>query len=99
MITMKKNLLFAFIAFMLVSASCKKTEDKVKKCTAGLGGGLEIVAYANHSGTNLDNFYTHLDTTFVKFNTTTSPGTQASDYDAYFLGEGGEDHIHVEGVK
>ena len=41
----------------------------------------------------------HLDTAFIKFGTLSSPGTNPKNYDTYFVGEPGEDHIHCFGLK
>lgn len=39
------------------------------------------------------------DTVFVKYNATSSPGTKPGNYDTYFVGEAGEDHVHCTGLK
>jgi len=101
---MKNNLLilFAVVIFLAPFAACKKE----KKCEAGTGGGLTLVAFAEHHGVKIFNLDStqqfpngYPDTVYVKFNTQDSPGLSPSNYDTYFVGEGGEDHIHLEGLK
>lgn len=78
----------------LLIVSCKKKADS-PSCTAGGGGNAEIVVYAAHNGTILINSAQHPDTAFMKYGTTVSPGTAPAAYDAYYVSEAGEDHIHV----
>lgn len=67
--------------------------------TAGTGGNVTIVAYATHHGDTIINDSAYVDSVFVKFNTLSQPGVNASDYDLIVVGEAGEDHVHVEGLK
>lgn len=82
-----------FISAML--PSCKKDD----KCTAGKGGSLTVVAFPQHHGKTIYNQPTYPDTIYVKYNTQESPGTSPANYDTYFAGEPGEDHVHLEGLK
>lgn len=96
---MKKNIIYSiitiFLSFSLMSTSCKKKDD----CEAGTGGNLTVVAYLKHHGRVIANQPGHPDTVFVKFNTQNSPGSSPSSYDTYFVGEEGEDHVHMEGLQ
>jgi hypothetical protein len=66
---------------------------------AGLGGNTTIVAFPKHHGVSILNKATYPDSAFVKFNVTESPGSSAGSYDKIFVGETGEDHIHLAGLK
>lgn len=68
-------------------------------CEAGDGGSLTIVATLKHHTMVIPNQTTYSDSVFVKFNADELPGTQASDYDKIFVGEAGEDHVHLAGLK
>lgn len=88
-----------YIPFLLLAVllcNCRKPETS---CVAGTGGHVNIVVYASHNGTEIPNYGNHLDTAFIKFGTLTSPGTDPSQYDTYFVGEPGEDHVHCEDLK
>ena len=93
---MKYSLLCGVAALTLM-ASCDKKKDTT--CVAGTGGKVAIVTFAKHNGVTIPNYESHSDTAYVKFNTLTSPGTNPSAYDTYFVGEAGEDHIHCEDLK
>lgn len=99
-----KSIISAVLALVAVIAvtSCNENKDTpvpVTQCTAGSGGNVTIVNYALHNGDTLLNYDSHPDTAFVKYSATTSPGTSPSNYDTYFVSEGGEDHIHIKGLK
>ncbi len=66
---------------------------------AGLGGNTTIVAFPKHHGAPILSHTAYLDSAFVKFNVTESPGSHANNYDKIFVGEDGEDHVHLEGLK
>lgn len=70
-------------------------------CTyvAGTGGEVTIVAFPKHHGMSLVSDTVHIDSAFVKFNTSNFPGISASSYDLVIAGEQGEDHVHIEGLK
>ena len=86
-----------FLTLLLISfgvSSC------VKKCkTAGLGGNLTMVAFPQHHTCTIINHVGWPDTVFVKYNTKEFPGASPSSYDTYFIGEVGEDHVHLPGFK
>jgi hypothetical protein len=88
-------ILFSVAVWLSVLPSCKKSE----KCVGGPGGNLTIVAFLQHHGRTIPNQAGHPDTVFVKYNTKNSPGSSPSNYDAFFVGEAGEDHVHVTGLK
>jgi len=95
-----KNSILKYSVFVLIlsslnllNASCKK------KCSAGTGGGLTIVAFPQHHGRSIPNQTGYPDTVFLKFNTQNSPGSNPSNYDKYFVGEPGEDHVHLTGLQ
>jgi hypothetical protein len=67
--------------------------------TAGLGGNVTIVAFPKHHGVSIFSDSLYLDSAFVKFNTSNSPGITASAYDKIYIGEAGEDHVHLTGLK
>jgi len=66
---------------------------------AGIGGNVTIAAFPQHHGHPILNHTNYRDTAYVKFNAINSPGTSASNYDVSFIGEDGEDHVHLEGLK
>jgi hypothetical protein len=96
---MRKCTSLTIIAVVLIVNACKHKPDISPPCVAGSGGTLTIVAYAKHGSISIPNYYTHLDTAFVKFGNTSSPGTNPANYNTYYVGEPGEDHIHCYGLK
>jgi hypothetical protein len=94
---MKKTLLILVLlsGSALVFNSCKKKD----KCEGGSGGNLTIVAYVEHHTKTIPNQTNYPDTVYVKYNTQESAGTNPANYDAKFIGEAGEDHVHVTGLK
>jgi hypothetical protein len=92
----KTTLLIVSIALLIVA--CKREQD-APICVAGSGGNVTIVVYANHGNTAIPNYATHGDTAFVKYGATVIPGTGPANYDTFFIGEPGEDHIHCENLK
>jgi hypothetical protein len=95
---MNKSTFIVIITVVLVVNACMHKPD-IPPCVAGTGGNLSIVAYAAHGNISIPNFYTHLDTAFVKFGILSSPGTNPINYDTYYVGDPGEDHIHCYGLK
>jgi hypothetical protein len=96
---MKKYTSITSFAIVLWVIACRHNPDPGPPCVAGSGGYVTIVAYARHGSIFIPNYFTHLDTTFVKYGTTSSPGTDPLKYNTYYLGEPGEDHIHCYGLK
>jgi hypothetical protein len=96
---MRKYKCITIITVVLILNACKHKPDISPLCVAGSGGSVTIVAYAKHGSISIPNYYTHLDTAFVKFGTTISPGTDPANYNIYYVGEPGEDHIHCYGLK
>ncbi len=92
---MTSKIIIAAILFSTIITSCKKDD----KCSAGTGGSLTIVAFPQHHGKAIYNQPNYPDTIYVKFNTQNSPGISAANYDTYFVGEAGENHVHMSGLK
>src|ERR1043165_9624616 len=92
---MKKYVLIlsAFVVLASVSSCVKKCKE------AGTGGSLTLVGKLQHHGNTIINHIGYPDTVFVKFNTKDLPGTNPSSYDTYFVGDVGEDHVHMENLK
>jgi hypothetical protein len=82
--------LFALATLAFFADSCTKE---------GLGGEAVLVVKLKHHGVVINNTATYRDTVFVKFNTKDAPANPTTDYDAMIVGEVGEDHVHVEGLK
>ena len=76
-------LTFSFIT------SCKK---------AGTDGDATLVVFAKHHGVTIPNHAGYVDSVYVKFNTQELPSNPTQNYDAVFVGEAGEDHIHCENL-
>lgn len=76
-------------------------EEDDGSCTyvAGTGGFVTIAAKPQHHGAPIVSDSTYLDSVYIKFNTSDSPGINASDYDLVQAGEEGEDHVHITGLK
>ena len=68
-------------------------------CKEGLNGDATIVVFPKENGVSIVNHSAYPDTVYVKFNAKDLPGLRASDYDTYFVGEVGEDHVHCEKLK
>jgi hypothetical protein len=100
---LRKPFNIALAAGLLLSAlACNRSDDDpppTTTCTAGLGGGLTIVAFPKHHTKTIFNQTDYPDTVFVKFNTQDSPGPDLSSYDTFFVGEAGEDHVHLPNLK
>jgi hypothetical protein len=77
-------------AVILLFASCAKE---------GTGGDATLVVFLKHHTHPIINHVGYPDTVFVKFNAKELPGTKPSDFDTYFVGEQGEDHVHCEQLK
>ena len=82
------------ITIILFISSCKKDPS----CEAGTGGSLTLVAKLKHHGAVIPNDSAQPDTVWIKFNTQDWSGAP-SGYDARFVGEEGEDHVHISGLK
>ncbi len=66
---------------------------------AGSGGNTTIVAFPQHHGAPILSHTNYRDTAYVKFNSQEFPGTNPSLYDLTFIGEDGENHVRLEGLK
>ncbi|MCX6199794.1 MAG: hypothetical protein NTY88_11335 [Bacteroidetes bacterium] len=92
------KIIFTVLAFLvLITVSVSSCKKKCKE--AGTGGQVTIAAFPQHHGKTIWNKTWYLDTVYLKFNTQDSPGANLSSYDTYFVGEDGEDHVHIEGLK
>ncbi len=80
------------IAMLACFTSCKK---------AGLEGDNIVAAYLQHHGKPIFSHSSpnYRDTLYVKFNAVELPGTKPSDFDKVFIGEVGEDHVHIHGLQ
>jgi hypothetical protein len=79
-----------FLALCLFAvSSCKR---------AGVDGDATLVVFAKHHGTIIPNHVGYPDSVYVKFNAKDLPVDPTHDYDAVFVGEPGEDHVHCEGL-
>jgi hypothetical protein len=76
-----------------------KEDDGSCTYTGGTGGNVTIVATPKHHSLIIVSDSTYVDSAYVKFNTSNSPGQNASDFDLVIAGEPGEDHVHIEGLK
>lgn len=80
------------ISVCLLTTSCKKD------CSAGSGGDLTFVVKLKHHGVIIPNDSLRPDTVWVKYNALTWQNPP-SGYDARFIGEFPEDHVHVTQMK
>ena len=83
-----KNL-FLILSVMFITSCAKE----------GLGGDATLVVFLKHHGSIIKNHVGYPDTVFVKYNSKESPGITAANYDTYFIGEEGEDHVHCHNLK
>jgi hypothetical protein len=93
LILMKKLLLNNILPLLLLAAGfyscCKHPEDP---------GNATLVIRLKHHGTTVPNHISHPDTVWIKYNVDEAPPS-VSDYDKFIVGEGTEDHIHVENIS
>lgn len=88
---MKKIILFSSACIFAAGFySCKK---------AGTGGDAILAIFPKHHGTPIVNHVNYRDSAFIKFNTDELPDNPTTNYDLLVVGDVGEDHIHVEGLK
>jgi hypothetical protein len=95
---MKNTILSIAILLGAVSTLLVSCKDE-NNCKAGTGGNVTIVAFPQHHGKTIYNQGNYPDTAYVKFNTQESPGLSPTDYDMIAVGDSGEDHVHIEGLK
>jgi hypothetical protein len=65
----------------------------------GTGGNATLVVFLKHHGFTIVNHVGYPDTVYVKFNAKDAPSGGLTKYDTYFVGEVGEDHVHLENLK
>jgi hypothetical protein len=88
---MKQTILFFIVGIIMLSiVSCSKP---------GTGGNATLVVFPQHHGRAIINHVGYPDTVFLKFGAKELPGLKAGDYDTYFIGKTGEDHVHCTGLK
>ncbi len=85
-----KKFILPVALIVLFAAGCAKE---------GLDGDAILVIKPAHHGTPIVSTGAYRDSVFIKFNTQDMPSDPTHDYDALFVGEVGEDHIHIENVK
>ena len=78
------------LPFAFVLAGC---------CKAGLDGEATMVVFPQHHGRPILSHSNYLDTAYIKFNTSDLPSDPTHNYDAIFVGNVGEDHVHCTNVK
>src|SRR5947209_3385239 len=93
-----KKIIF-IVTMLLVTSSILPSCKKKNECTGGSGGNLTIVAFPQHHGMTIYNKGNYPDTVYVKYNTLDFPGTSPSAYNAIFVGDSGEDHVHITGLQ
>jgi hypothetical protein len=80
-----------FISILAISLfSCKK---------AGTGGDATLALTIKHHTDLISNLSYYRDSVFVKFNAEELPENPTTNYDLLVVGEVGEDHVHIEGLK
>ena len=87
------------LAVLALAAFTISSCTKKNSCTAGASGAVTIAAFPKHHGEDILSKASYPDTVFLKFNTKNSPGTNLAAYDKYFVGEVGEDHVHMAGLS
>ena len=95
---MKNTLNYSSLLLAIISitfTSCDNNND----CKAGSGGNVTIVAKPQHHGATIYNQGNYPDTAFIKFDTKDFPGDDPSKYNMIVVGDSGEDHVHIEGLK
>ncbi|MFM8432459.1 MAG: hypothetical protein ACKOA1_06665 [Bacteroidota bacterium] len=73
-------------------------QDDENTCIGGSGGQLTIVAKLKHHGEVIANLTGQPDTVWIKYNVQEWSNAPLG-ADARIIGEEGEDHIHLEGLK
>ena len=82
--------IFCLILFVTFIISCQK---------AGLGGKASVRIFPQHHANAIKNYAAYPDTVLVKFKANELPGTRASDFDAVFSGNSGDEFVTVSGLK
>lgn len=88
-------IILSIVLAATIISSCKKE----KKCEAGTGGSVTLVAFPKHHSVPIYNQATYLDTVYLKFNTQELPSGGLSAFDTYFVGSVGDADVHCTGLK
>ncbi|HTF05435.1 MAG TPA: hypothetical protein VK826_15515 [Bacteroidia bacterium] len=86
---MKKIIIPVACAALFISGCSKE----------GIDGDAILVVKPAHHSVPIVSTAAYRDSVFVKFNVKDVPADPTHDYDLLVVGEVGEDHIHVEGLK
>jgi len=93
-----KNSILLLSVMAISFTSCKPKKDDPEP-VSGFGGNLTIVAKPQHHGAPIIGPVGYPDSAFIKFNTLDFPGDNPALYDSVLVGEEGEDHVHIAGLK
>ncbi len=94
---MQLPVLFVLVFYLLINSSC--TSKKGGICDASPKGDVILNVFMKHEQHSVGNLKTYRDTVYVKYNTTISPGTHPSDYDAAFIGEWPGDSVYIPNLS
>jgi hypothetical protein len=86
----KKKLVVLLSSLAFLFSSCTKP---------GLGGDNTLVVYPQHHTKPIFSHLNYRDTVYVKYNATELPGINPKNYDKIFIGEIGEEHVHIHGLE
>jgi hypothetical protein len=78
-----------------ISYNSNATSDDGSCQYGGFGGNVTLVVRAEHHGVIIPNHVGYPDSVFIKYDAISSPSV----FDTIFVGEAGEDHVHIEGIK
>lgn len=90
---MKGTLLLLLSLATIGAVSCKKKSQ----CSGGSGGSLTLVLFPQHHGKAIISQAGYRDTAYIKYNAVDAPASGT--YDQVLVGEEGEEHVHVTGLK
>jgi hypothetical protein len=88
----------SLIILSLLAATAVVSCDKKDECQGGSGGNLTLVLFPQHHGKAIASQANYRDTIYIKYNTLNAPAAGTA-YDLVVVGEEGENHVHVPGLK
>ena len=91
-----KKLTYILGAFLLFAGSCSDDEECGE---AGQGGDVTFVVKPKHHSVPIYSQGSYPDTVMIKYDTQEYPGASPSLYDLVVVGDSGEDHVHIPGMK